>query len=59
MIAQNGMQVQIPPTSKDLDWNGGDVDGKADSESSIFPKRYASDGDLASVFHSVTSLEKI
>jgi hypothetical protein len=51
MNAQHGMQVQMPSNSKDLDWDGGDVDGKADSESSIFPEGYASDGDLASVFH--------
>jgi hypothetical protein len=58
MIAQHGMQVQMPPSSNDLDWDGGDVDGKADGQFNIFPERYAPDGDLASVFHGHSKVPK-
>jgi hypothetical protein len=51
MIVQHGMQVQTPTTSQDLNWGGGGAVNKADGRLSIFLEQYASDGDLASVFH--------
>jgi hypothetical protein len=57
MIAQQGMQVQTP-TSQDLNWGEGGADDKAGDGFSMFSKRYASDGDLASVFHGHSKVSK-
>jgi hypothetical protein len=50
MIAQHGMQVQTPTTSKDLDWGGGGAENGADGRLSILSEQYTSGGDLARKF---------
>jgi oligopeptide transport system permease protein len=49
----------MPPTSKDLDWDGGGADDKMGDWSSIFPRSYVFDGDLASIFRSVAPMGKV